>query len=239
MALLLLLESSTEVCSVALSHEGKLIDLEEKQEGLNHSELLTSFVEILLLRNKIKASEVDAFAVSKGPGSYTGLRIGVSAAKGMCYATGRPLIAISSLDALGWHLRHNPEAYHLTLTPKTLLCPMIDARRNEVYCTLMDAEGTRVEPIAAKIITEDSFKQYVSTFEVILFGNGAAKCRKIVKNEKVKYAGPEKTSAAFMVGLAENKFKNKEFEEVAYFEPFYLKDFIATIPKNKVLKQKG
>jgi len=236
MALILSLESSTEVCSVALSHDGQLIDLEENQEGLNHSELLTSFVETIMHRNRIKASEVDAFAVSKGPGSYTGLRIGVSAAKGLCYASGKPLIAISSLDALGWHLLQNPQEYQVSLTPETLLCPMIDARRNEVYCTLFDYKGNCLEPISAKIIKEDSFKQHISTYCVILFGNGAAKCRKILKGENIEFSGPEKSSAVFMAGLAEKKFENKDFEDVAYFEPFYLKDFIAVIPKNKVLK---
>ncbi len=236
MALILSLESSTEVCSVALSREGQLIDLEENQEGLNHSELLTFFVETIMHRNRIKASDVDAFAVSKGPGSYTGLRIGVSAAKGLCYASGKPLIAISSLDALGWHLLKNPGEYQVSLTPETLLCPMIDARRNEVYYTLFDHKGNCLEPISAKIIKEDSFKQYISKYRVILLGNGAAKCRKILTDKNIEYAGPEKSSAAFMAGLAEKRFENTDFEDVAYFEPFYLKDFIAVIPKNKVLK---
>lgn len=238
MALILSLESSTEVCSVALSREGQLIDYEENHKGLNHSELLTSFVETIMHRNRIKASDVDAFAVSKGPGSYTGLRIGVSAAKGLCYASGKPLIAISSLDALAWYLLEHPGDYNLSINPETLLCPMIDARRNEVYCTLFDSKGNCIEPVSAKIIEEDTFKQYVSTYKVILLGNGAAKCRKILKDKNVKFTGPEKSSARFMAGLAEKKFVNKEFEDIAYFEPFYLKDFIATIPKNKVLKEK-
>jgi len=236
MALILILESSTEVCSVALSEGGKLNDLEESGEGLNHSRLLTVFAEKILKRNRLNPSEVDAFAVSKGPGSYTGLRIGVSAAKGLCFATGKPLLAISTIDAMASYLAQHPDEFELALDDSTLICPMIDARRMEVYHAVYNKLGKVVNPVSAKIITENSFEELFKKNRIVFFGNGAVKCRKVIGNTNAVFKGPDKASARFMASLAEKYFNSGKYEDVAYFEPFYLKDFIATTPKNKVIK---
>ena len=235
MALILCLESSTEVCSVALAQNGTLSDLEENQEGLNHSELLTAYVEMILKRNKIKASDLDAVAVSKGPGSYTGLRIGVSAAKGICYAAGKPLIAVSTIEAMASYLIRKNNDFGIPLQDDTLICPMIDARRMEVYNAIYDQSGKCILPIAATIIKEGSFGNLLETHTIVFFGNGSDKCKKILTNRNAVFKGPVKASARFMTELAEQRYVDKKFEDVAYFEPFYLKDFIATTPKRKIL----
>ncbi len=235
MALILHIETSTEVCSVALSKDGNLLFEKESSEGLNHSEYLTVFIEQLFHENNIAINTVDAVAVSKGPGSYTGLRIGVSVAKGLCYALDKPLIAVGTLDALGKFTAQNLSRF-TGEKDKVLLCPMIDARRMEVYTALYDSTGKVVEPVAARIIDQNSFSEWLSEYIILFFGNGAEKCKMQLQAPNALFSGPKKASARFMLNLAENKYNNKEFENVAYFEPFYLKDFIATIPKNKIFK---
>lgn len=236
MAIILNIETSTEVCSVSISENGELLFEKETLEGLNHSELLTVFIEQLLKENKFDLKRIDAVAVSKGPGSYTGLRIGVSVAKGFCYALDKPLIAISTLDAMANYAAANLNSYYaVQANESVLLCPMIDARRMEVYTSVYDSKGKNLEPISAKIIDENSFSEYLAKDKILFFGNGAEKCRQKLNHPNVLFAGPQKASARFMIKIAENKYKNKEFENVAYFEPFYLKDFIATIPKNKII----
>jgi len=235
MALILSLESSTEVCSVALARDGNIIDLIENQEGLNHAKLLTSYVETIFKKNNISAFNIDAVAVSKGPGSYTGLRIGVSAAKGLCYAANKPLIAISTLESMAKYLIWNPDEFGLVIEDNTLLCPMIDARRMEVYNTIYNNEGRLMEPISARIVNDSIFAHLLKEHEIVFFGNGAEKCKSILNNKNALFLGPQKASARFMAILAEEYFVGNEFEDVAYFEPFYLKDFIATIPKNKII----
>lgn len=237
MALILNIETSTEVCSVALAKNGGLLFEKESTEGLNHSELLTVFIEEVLQTNEVAAETIDAVAVSKGPGSYTGLRIGVSVAKGLCYALNKPLIAVSTVDAMGKYTARNPGKYGLKLTGENILfCPMIDARRMEVYTSIYDGSGQQIEPITAKIIDETSFSSYLQQHKILFFGNGAKKCRDKLTHPNALFEGPVKASARFMLPLAQEKYNNKEFEDVAYFEPFYLKDFVATIPKNKIIK---
>lgn len=235
MALILSIETSTEVCSAALASGGVVFDLEENREGLNHSELLTSFIEILLKRNRLKATQIDAFAVSKGPGSYTGLRIGVSAAKGLCFGAERPLIAVGTLDAMAWHVANHPEESKLETDDKTLFCPMIDARRMEVFCAVYNSKAKNIVPVSAVIIDESFFSDLMEGHRLVIYGNGAAKSRNILNHPNAVFKGPLKISARFMAGLAEQYFNNNHFEDVAYFEPFYLKDFVATIPKNKII----
>ena len=237
MALILNIETATEVCSVALAKDGRLLFEKESTEGLNHSELLTVFIEELLQANEVFVETLDAVAVSKGPGSYTGLRIGVSVAKGLCYALNKPLIAVSALDAMGKYTALNLEKFIPGSFPENvLLCPMIDAQRMEVYASLYDSKRKQLEPITAQIIDENSFSSYLKQFKILFFGNGAAKCRDKLTHPNALFEGPVKASARFMLRLAQEKYNNKEFEDVAYFEPFYLKDFIATIPKNKIIK---
>ncbi len=237
MAVILNIETSTEVCSVSLGKDGKLLFEKESVEGLNHSELLTVFIEELFSANNFNIKSIDAVAVSKGPGSYTGLRIGVSVAKGLCYALEKPLISVGSLDAMASFLAENIGIFTKEKNNETtLICPMIDARRMEVYTALYNSFGEQVKPVIAQIIDEHSFANELKNHKILFSGNGAAKCEKHITSPNALFNGPFKTSARFMLFLSEKKYNKKEFEDVAYFEPFYLKDFVATVPKNKVLK---
>ena len=232
MGTILLIESSTEVCSVALCKNGQTMALKENQEGLNHSEFLAVYIRDILKENNLAPSGLDAVAVSKGPGSYTGLRIGVSTAKGICYAANKPLIAISTLDAMADHCLNNPAEFGIKIDKNTLLSPMIDARRMEVYTSLYDHKGTTIEPISAKIIETGSYAQLLENNKILFFGNGAAKCKDTIVHKNALFVEPRKTSARFMAQLAEKSYNKNDFVDVAYFEPYYLKDFVATVPKN-------
>ncbi len=237
MAVILNIETSTEVCSAAIGKDGGLLFKKESLEGLKHSEMLTVFIEGLLVENGIDIKDIDAVAVSKGPGSYTGLRIGASVAKGLCYALEKPLISVGSLDAMGIFTAQNINNFIEGGNGKNLLfCPMIDARRMEVYTALYNHAGEIVMPVTAQIIGENSFANELEGHKILFFGNGAEKCKKYLSRPNALFNGPLKASSQFMVSVSENKYNKKEFENVAYFEPYYLKDFVATIPKNKVLK---
>ncbi len=229
MATILNIETSTEVCSVTIAKEGELLFKKESQEGLNHSKLLTVFIENLFTENSFQLNHLDAVAVSKGPGSYTGLRIGVSVAKGLCYGLDIPLIAVNSLEILGVSAAENS-------SEKMLFCPMIDARRMEVYTALYNHKGEEIEPVSAEIIDPAFHAKYLAKDKILFFGNGAEKCKTQINHPNAVFGEPQKTSAQFMQKLTEKKYNKKEFEDVAYFEPFYLKNFVATIPKNKLLK---
>ncbi|MDD4144031.1 MAG: tRNA (adenosine(37)-N6)-threonylcarbamoyltransferase complex dimerization subunit type 1 TsaB [Prolixibacteraceae bacterium] len=238
MPIILNIETSSEVCSVAIARNGKLLMEKESLEGLSHSKLLSVFVSDIFKDTGIDMMSIDAVAVSKGPGSYTGLRIGVSLAKGLCYALDKPLIAVGSLDSLADHAAENSDQYtdDISIEGDLLYCPMIDARRMEVYTSLYNQKGEKLEAVSAKIINNSSFKDYLDRYPVLFFGNGSVKCQSLITHPNALFRGPLKTSARYMLNLAEEKFKLNEFEDVAYFEPFYLKDFIATIPGNKVIK---
>lgn len=233
MALILNIETSTEVCSVNIAGDGKLLYEKESLEGLNHSRMLTVFIEELFKENSLSPSQLDAVAVSKGPGSYTGLRIGVSVAKGLCYSLDIPLLALGTLGVMGKYAAENQEDYLQERDENVLFCPMIDARRMEVFTALFDAAGNLVEPVSAKIIDENSFAPMLAKHSILFFGNGADKCRQALTHPNARFSGPPKASARFMINYAEEKFKNNNWEDIAYFEPFYLKDFIATIPGKK------
>lgn len=234
MATILLLETATEVCSAAISLNGQIIAFRETLEGFNHSEKLTVFIEELLAEDGIFPQMPEAVCVSMGPGSYTGLRIGVSAAKGICYALDIPLMAISTLDAMAFQVAQNPAEYNLTLSDDTLLCPMLDARRMEVYYAMYNKNGKQTTAISARIIDENSFLEELNNHTILFFGNGASKCKSALTHFNTQFIEEVNASARFMPILAENYFNQKMFVNVAYFEPFYLKDFVATIPKNKV-----
>lgn len=235
MAKILILESSTEVCSVALSNNEQLIDFKEDTTGQNHARLLTVFIDKLLKENKILASEINAVAVSKGPGSYTGLRIGVSVAKGFCYANQIPLIAISTLEAMTFEaIRITRDSLHAEEKP-ILFCPMMDARRMEVFTCLFDKNGKEIESVSAKIITNTTFLNELQNNTIVFFGNGAMKCKPEIDSQNALFIEQIHASATIMCKLAYESYTKKQFVDVAYFEPFYLKDFIATVPKNNVL----
>lgn len=235
MALILIIETSTEVCSVALTKDGTLIDIIESKEGQNHARLVTVFAEKLLSGNNIKAGELDAVAVSKGPGSYTGLRIGVSTAKGICFAGRIPLIAVGTLEAMTKHVILNRIQLGISENKSTLFCPMIDARRMEVFSMLLDKDGRIVKPITAEIIDESFLSGELSEKQVVFFGNGSEKCKKVITSPNALFLTSISASAQHLCELVWQAYNNNQFEDVAYFEPFYLKDFVATVSKKNVL----
>ena len=225
---ILLLETATSFCSVALSINGEIIAVKEAFGQNLHAGNLTLFIEDVITRSNLKYNDLDAVCISKGPGSYTGLRIGVSTAKGLCYALEKPLIALETLEmmAAGFIIQ-NPDY-------TGLICPMIDARRMEVYTSVFDSKLQLVEPTSAKIIDEHSFENLLSAHRITFLGDGAAKCIETLKHEHAFFSDANFNSATNMAQLAEQAFSEAKFEDVAYFEPFYLKDFVVTQPKKKV-----
>ncbi|MCC8423432.1 tRNA (adenosine(37)-N6)-threonylcarbamoyltransferase complex dimerization subunit type 1 TsaB [Mucilaginibacter sp. UR6-11] len=227
MSFILQIETATTVCSVALAQDGNVIAVKQLDERNIHAEVITLYIDELLTTAGLQYSELAAVAVSSGPGSYTGLRIGVSTAKGLCFALDKPLIAIETLDAMAEGIIALED-----IEPKTLLCPMIDARRMEVYTALFDAAGNVVKPTSAEIIDEYSFAEELKDNQILFFGDGAKKCQEVLeKNTNAKFIPDFTNSAAHLTKKAAQKFLNGEFEDVAYFEPFYLKDFLVTTPK--------
>jgi len=232
MALILNLETSTEVCSVNLSKDKKILFLRESREEKSHAHSLTVFIQEILNEAKISVSELDAVAVSMGPGSYTGLRIGVSTANGLCYGSDVPLIAVSTLQAMTMQLLDNTELLK-KFSDNIWFCPMIDARRMEVYTAFYDLENKEKSKVIAKVLDETSFQSVLDERIVLFFGNGSSKFKDVCKHKNAIFIDDIETSSKGMVNLSKIAFDIRKFEDIAYFEPFYLKDFIATIPKKK------
>lgn len=241
MAYILHIESSTKVCSVALSRDGKLLACrEEDSVSYSHSGLLTIFIEDVMRQANIPLNLLDAVAVSKGPGSYTGLRIGVSTAKGLCYGLDIPLIGISTLQALAVHCRDILARRGNVISPQALeaiYCPMIDARRMEVYTGLFNYQCEPLQDIQALVVDPNSFAGILDEHKILFFGDGADKCRNILTRNNAIFIDDIRPSARAMIPLATEKFHQSDTEDVAYFEPFYLKDFVAGKPKVKGLSQ--
>lgn len=226
MGLILNIETATTVCSVSLARDGQLLSLKELNGDYTHAENLTLFIEDVMKQADLSLSSLDAIAVSKGPGSYTGLRIGVSTAKGLCYSLNKPLIAVNTLEALCYVLIKIPRS--AILTPESYLCPMLDARRMEVYCAVYDPSGEEAKATSAEIIDENSFSELLAKYPVVFFGDGSAKCKAMLShNKNASFLENIVPSAESMIDLSEKAFSEKQFENVAYFEPFYLKDFVA------------
>jgi tRNA threonylcarbamoyladenosine biosynthesis protein TsaB len=239
MPLILNLDTSTQICSVALSADGKLVGIKESHDEKSHSSHLGVFIRDLLKQNCIEVPGLDAIAVSMGPGSYTGLRIGVSTAKGLAYGSALPLIGIGTLDILvAGALQNESVTGILEKEESALLCPMIDARRMEVYTCLYTREGKKIEEVSAMVIDENSFQDKLANGPVVFFGNGARKNMEKIHGHNALFIENISLSARFMIPLAEKSWQQKKFEDLAYFEPFYLKDFIATIPKDKIFPGK-
>jgi tRNA threonylcarbamoyladenosine biosynthesis protein TsaB len=236
MALILNIETSTEVCSVALAQDGLLISHRENLSGQNHAKLLSLYIKELLDESNVSADQLNAVAVSGGPGSYRGLRIGVSVAKGICYASYLPLIAITSLEAMAHFVIQNLENIHSVEKENLLFCPMIDARRMEVYTSFYDKSGVQIRGIQADIIDHQSYLSFLESNSVLFFGNGADKCRKTIAHPNAIFINDVVTSSTHMIPLSERSFKSQNFVNVAYYEPFYLKDFVATLPVKNILK---
>lgn len=222
------IETATEVCSCTLSVADEIIVSKKNNDKLAHSTSLGVFVEEIMQVVRENDMEVNAISVSSGPGSYTGLRIGVSQAKGLSYGLNVPLISIPTPLIMAYSVKYK-------VSPETLLCPMIDARRMEVYAALYNSSLETVKEIDAQILDENSYSEILSEQKVCFFGNGAKKFMDIIDNENAIFIDDVYPQASSMVQLAIEKFNKKDFVDTAYFEPFYLKEFNATIPKKNIL----
>lgn len=226
MSCILHIETSTQVCSVALSQDGQCLCQDECREGMPHAARLAGFVEEAVSFADSHAIPIDAVAVSKGPGSYTGLRIGVSEAKGLAYGRGARLISVPTLKLLTVPLLLRDE-----LPDDALLCPMIDARRMEVYAALYDRSLKEVRGVRADIVDADTYRQYLDQRPVYFFGNGAKKCMESINHPNAHYIDAIEPLSRYMYPLAEKRMAQEKYEDVAYFVPFYLKDFVAKTPR--------
>jgi len=232
------IETSTRICSVALAIDGQVAAMQESSVENSHARHITVFAEEVMYLAGMNFKDLDAVAVSKGPGSYTGLRIGVSTAKGFCYSLDKPLISVGTLRSLANGMIEkmksegkDPNEY--------LFCPMIDARRMEVYTAVYDSTLHELLPVKAEVIDEGSFAEFFQGEKPLVFiGDGAPKCKDILAtvSGKALFPGDFPASAAYMARLSEEKFRQGQFEDTAYFEPFYLKDFVAGIPRVKGLR---
>jgi len=232
MALILNIESATSICSVSIARKGELLGSKETRDDKSHSSLLTIFIRELISGLQIEFSDLDAVAVSKGPGSYTGLRIGVSTAKGIAYGAGLKLIGIPTLQTMAFSIIQRYTS--LRSNKNILLCPMIDARRMEVFTAFYTPDNKLYNEITAEIIHPDIFSDILSNHEIWFFGNGSMKCRDVIHHANARFLDDIEPSSIWMAELSEQAYKKEQFEDIAYFEPFYLKDFIATIPRNKL-----
>lgn len=231
MATILLIETATPICSTAIEQNGKIITINECSEPNSHSSKLSILIKELMEKANMAYNMLDAICVSSGPGSYTGLRIGVSTAKGLCYALDKPLLSVGTL--------HSMALGYLSQQPRHtgLICPMIDARRMEVYAAIFDNNGNCIRPTSADIITESIYDEWLNNNNITFIGDGADKTRPLFENKnKVLFDTDFKISATGMAKIAEDLYKKHTFEDIAYFEPFYLKDFVAAKPSVKGLK---
>lgn len=218
MPIILNLETATTNCSVSVAKDGKLLAIKEHDTpNYSHAEQLHIFIQDVLKEANLEVSDLNAIAVSKGPGSYTGLRIGVSAAKGLCFSLDVPLISIATLTSM---------AHQTRLGDINCIVPVLDARRMEVYAAVFDRDIHQIRETRAEIIVGNSFTEFIEKGKVLLLGNGAEKCKEILQHSNFIFDTSVVPSAREMVGLSHKKFKAGDFEDVAYFEPYYLKDFI-------------
>ena len=234
MAYILCIESGTDICSVGIAKDGELLSLRESDRGRDHAKQVGVFVDELLKQTDMRPDDIDAVAVGMGPGSYTGLRIGVSFAKGLCYGIGCPLIAVNSLASLAEVAKEDYVAGIIDVESwdNALLCPMVDARRMEVYAQVFDTAGNALGDVSAEVVTPDSFAGYRETGrEFVIFGSGAAKCAPVLPWAKLVDVSP---SVRGMAVPAQRAFDASDFVDVAYFEPFYLKDFVVTTSKKRL-----
>lgn len=223
MSLILNIETATKNCSVSLAKNGTPIATKELNDiGYSHGENLHVFIEKIVKQAKISFSDIDAVAVSKGPGSFTGLRIGVSAAKGLCFSLDKPLIAINTLASL---------AIAVNVKKGDYVIPLLDARRMEVYSAVFDHDHNEVRETRAEIIDENSFDTFLKKGSVTFLGDGAAKCKQVITHKNAVFLDGFFPSSKEMAELTYEKYKKSDIEDVAYFEPFYLKDFIANKKK--------
>jgi len=224
MALILNIETATDICSVALAQDGEVLSLQESREAKSHAGILTTLIFRCFDAAKFQLSDMDAVAVSKGPGSFTGLRIGVATAKGLCYSLDKPLISVNTLQSMAAaFMLKNPAAKEVTL------CPMIDARRMEVYMALFNTNLEFTRETSATVLDAEVLNSLINRHNIAFFGDGMDKCRRLLGNNNyVSYHDQVLPTALGMVGFSENSYKTEKYESVAYFEPYYLKDFFTT-----------
>lgn len=222
---IILIETSTELCSAAIASDGKIISYKESTKPREHASMTAVFIDEMLKETGMKVSDCSAVCVSMGPGSYTGLRVGVSTAKGLCFGAGIPMLAVGTLDTLVWQAGDRTDYKHII--------PMIDARRMEVYTAVFAPDGKQLTDTEAKIIDADSFSDLLEEGPVLFIGDAAEKCSKVIlhPNAHFEQCCP-KASSMLIPAMAE--YKEKRFKDVAYFEPFYLKDFVATTSRKKL-----
>ncbi|MEB0260231.1 MULTISPECIES: tRNA (adenosine(37)-N6)-threonylcarbamoyltransferase complex dimerization subunit type 1 TsaB [unclassified Mucilaginibacter] len=221
--MILQIETATTSCSVALANRGQVLAFKEIDQRNIHAEVITVYIDEILAQSNVAYADLDAIAVSCGPGSYTGLRIGVSTAKGLCFALDKPLISVETLAAMATGVVAGN-----AIESDLLLCPMIDARRMEVYTAIFNQAGRIVKPTAAEIIDANSFADILSENKVLFFGDGADKCKEALSdNPNAQFLPGFANSAKHLTQIALAKFNRADFVDVAYFEPYYLKDFIA------------
>ena len=234
MSLILCIETGTDICSVGIARDGELMSLRESDQGRDHAKQVAVFVDELLRETGVKPDELDAVAVGMGPGSYTGLRIGVSFAKGLCYGLNIPLLAVGSLEALTDVAIKDYEAGIIQVEgwDEALLCPMVDARRMEVYTQIFNSRCEAQSEVSAEIITEECFSQWRAKGKLVIFGNGAAKCQEMLPDAIYIDVAP---SARGLTRIAHQLFEAGKTVDIAYFEPFYLKDFVVIPSKKKLL----
>lgn len=221
---LLSIETSTQVCSVAIHQQGELIAFRELREPRSAASQLAPMIDAIMIESSTQSAMFDAVVVAAGPGSYTGLRIGVATAKGICFALNLPLIAVNTLDLVA------QQGKELISNKASLLCPMLDARRMEVYCKLVDYSLNEVEPTQAKIIEATSFNEYLEKNPVYFIGEGAAKCREIISHANANFLDDVIPTATHLGKMGYRKWMQQDFEDAATFEPFYLKDFLIRKP---------
>jgi tRNA threonylcarbamoyladenosine biosynthesis protein TsaB len=227
MALILNIETATKVCSVALAIDGvEVLTKEMKSEKFSHSENLNLFIESIFEETNYALKDLDAVAVSKGPGSYTGLRIGVSTAKGLCYALDVPLVAVDSLESVAYLALQDPKTFSFDY-----IIPLFDARRMEVYSSVYNTDLILMEEVKAEVIEVDSYQNFINNGKVLFLGPGADKCQSSFTAKNISFNLDIEVSALGMIEISEQKFNRDDVEDMAYFEPFYLKDFIAGTPK--------
>jgi tRNA threonylcarbamoyladenosine biosynthesis protein TsaB len=237
MALILNIETSTPVCSVALAENDNILALRESSEEKSHAGNLTVFIAEILNEKKISVKDLNAVAIGKGPGSYTGLRIGVATAKGLAYGAKMPLIAVSTLETLVCYALQRIEKDKLTFpfNVSTILCPMIDARRMEVFMAQFNSSGKRLENETAVVVRPDTFSSIPESRSIVFFGSGASKCRDVITHKNAYWIDGMYPSAAAMAVLSYRLFREGFCEDIAYFEPHYLKDFITTTSRKNQL----
>jgi len=234
--IILNIETATSLCSVSLAKNGKVLSIRETQEEKSHARLLSVFISEIMQEQGFEIKDLDGVAVGKGPGSYTGLRIGVSTAKGICFGANIPMLAIGTLQILcdQVFIKADLNIRDILRDPSTLICPMIDARRMEVYYSLFNNHGKEVSNAAAEVINNITFLPVLAKHTVIFTGSGMNKCREILNHPNAILMDHIHPSAQSLARLSYKAFQNDKFVNLAYFEPFYLKDFIGTVPKKRL-----